>query len=285
MLFLVALFSLLAGAVPPVAAETSTRARAAAADPPSLIRGDPRRFGARIFTGRAFDTCQAPPYATMRAWKRSSPYGAAGVYIGGRGRGCPNQRYLTPSWVRDVHRLGWRLLPLYVGSQAPCVIASHKRKFAMSHSSPYQRGVREGQDAVRQARRLGMAPRSAVYLDMEAYRLSDRRCADTTLRFVQGWNTAVRKERYIPGFYSSADSGIAHLERARAAGARRLPTALWFARWGVRASTQDEPRLHPRAWQPHRRAHQFAGNVKRTYGSRTLTIDRNVVDAPVAVLG
>ncbi|MGI5350190.1 DUF1906 domain-containing protein [Streptomyces sp. CA-250714] len=251
---------------------------------PSLIRGDPRNFGAHIFKGNAFDTCQAPSAATMRAWRGSSPFGAAGVYIGGRGRACAKQKHLSPGWVRTVARQGWKLLPVYVGSQSPCVIAKNKRKVRMSSRAPYGQGKREGLDAVRQAQQLGMGRSSAVYLDMEAYRYKRKSCADTTLRFIQGWNSAVRAQGYVAGYYSSANYGIAHLERARAAGARGLPTAVWFARWHTRPSVHGERNLHPRAWQPHRRIHQHTGNVRRTYGGHTVHIDQNLVDAPVAVV-
>ncbi|MGK4909635.1 glycoside hydrolase domain-containing protein [Streptomyces albus] len=252
--------------------------------PPSLVTGDPRDFGAQIFRGNAFDTCQAPSVSTMRAWKGASPFGAVGVYIGGRGRACPKQKHLSPAWVAAVHKQGWKLLPVYVGSQSPCVIAKNKRKVRMSGKDPYGQGRREGQDAVRQARKLGMAQHSAVYLDMEAYRYKNKKCADTTLRFVQGWNSAVRAQGYVAGFYSSANSGIAHLEKARAAGARGLPTAVWFARWRVRPSVNGERNLNPKAWQPHRRIHQHTGNKKRTYGGRTVSVDHNLVDAPVAII-
>ncbi len=252
---------------------------------PSLVRGDPRAFGAKVFKGQAFDTCQAPSAATMRAWKRASPFGAVGVYIGGRGRACPNQKHLSPSWVGGVHKLGWKLLPLYVGSQSPCVRAAHKRKVRMSTRGPYARGKREGLDAVRQAKRFKMVRHSAVYLDMEAYNYRNKSCAATTLRFIQGWNSAVRAQGYVAGFYSSANSGAAHLEKARAAGARGLPTAMWFARWNVPKSLHSERRINRRAWQPHRRIHQFTGNVKRTYGGHSVHIDQNLVDAPVAVIG
>ncbi|NSC22586.1 DUF1906 domain-containing protein [Streptomyces albus subsp. chlorinus] len=253
-------------------------------DQPSLVRGDPRTFGAQIFQGNAFDTCQAPSVATMRAWKGPSPFGAVGIYIGGRGRACPKQKHLSPDWVTTVHKQGWKLLPLYVGSQSPCVIAKNKRKVRMSGKNPYAQGQREGADAVRQAQRFHMAKHSAIYLDMEAYRYKHTACAATTLRFVQGWNSAVRAQGYIAGFYSSANSGIAHLEKARAAGARGLPTAVWFARWRVKPSTDNERNLHPQAWQPHRRIHQHTGNKKRTYGGHTVTVDHNLVDAPVAVV-
>ncbi|MBA0052711.1 DUF1906 domain-containing protein [Streptomyces sp. AJS327] len=251
---------------------------------PYSLTGDPRALGARVFRGAAFDTCHTPPYDTMRAWRRASPFRAVGVYIGGRGRACPRQPNLTPDWVRGVDRMGWRLLPLYVGSQAPCVTEQSKRRVAIGRRAPRTRGVREGRDAVRRVKALGMAPRSAIYLDMEAYDSRRTRCAKTTLRFVRGWSAAVRRAGYLPGFYSSSESGIAHMERVRREGSRDLPMALWFARWGVRPSVEAAPALRRTHWWPHRRAHQFQGNVKRTYGGRTLHIDRNEVDAPVAII-
>lgn len=255
--------------------------RASAPDP---TRGDPRRLGAEVFRGQAFDTCRAPSADVMRAWDGASPFGAAGVYIGGRGRACPQQPNLSESWVRAVDRMGWKLLPLYVGSQAPCVVARNKRPYAMDHNAPAQRGEREGRDAVAAAKKLGMAEHSAIYLDMEQYDDSDSACAATTLRFVQGWNRAVSEAGYLPGFYSGSGSGIAHMEGARKAGGKDLPEALWFARWRTTPSLNNDRYIARAAWQPHRRIHQYDGDVTRTYGGRTLNIDRNLVDAPVAIV-
>ncbi|MFI0977919.1 DUF1906 domain-containing protein [Streptomyces sp. NPDC021093] len=233
------------------------------------------------FKGWAFDTCEAPSLATMRAWRRASPYRAVGVYFGGRARGCPRQKNLNRQWIKSVDRMGWFLLPVYVGSQAPCVEVKHKRGYAIG-SAPWRQGTAEGQDAVRRAKWHGMIPGSTLYLDMEAYDIGNRGCAERTLSFVRAWNREVRKHRYFPGYYSSADSGISHLERARKAGVGDLPTVLWFARWGKKPSVAGEPSLHPRAWAPHRRVHQYAGNVKETRGGHRLNIDRNRVDALVA---
>src|SRR4051812_6191396 len=66
------------------------------------------------FKGAAFDICNTPSLATMKAW-RSSPYRAVGIYYAGRGRHCPVQRNLNKSWVTQVHRMGWRVLPVFVG--------------------------------------------------------------------------------------------------------------------------------------------------------------------------
>ena len=64
-----------------------------------------------------FDTCTAPSVNAMKAWKRR--YSAIGVYIGGQNMAC-DYGNLSASWVKSVHSMGWSLLPLYVGLQAPC---------------------------------------------------------------------------------------------------------------------------------------------------------------------
>lgn len=277
------LAALLGAGLAPAAADSGSP-RPTSGGRHDLTGGDPRDMGAKIFKGQAFDTCRTPSAAVMRAWYGTSPFKAVGVYIGGRARACTNQPHLNADWVRKADATGWRLLPLYVGSQSPCVRAKNKRGFTIPRKKPAQQGATEARDAVRQARELGLGKHSAIYLDMEAYDNSDAGCALTTLRFVQGWNRAVTKAGYIPGFYSSSNSGIAHMEGARKAGRKNLPEMLWFARWKAAPSLNNDKYIARHAWRPHRRIHQYDGNVKRTYGGHTLNIDRNLVDAPVAVV-
>ncbi|WP_372344277.1 DUF1906 domain-containing protein [Streptomyces sp. KL116D] len=237
----------------------------------------------RTFRGWAFDTCMVPPRDTMRRWRKSA-YQAVGVYYGGRGRACPHQKGLNRAWTRAVNRMGWRVLPVYVGSQSPCVVARQKKEVRIGRH-PWRQGVREGKDAVRRAARLGIRSHSPLYLDMEAYRYRKGGCARTTLAFVRGWDREVHRRGYVPGFYSSAESGVRHMEEARRAGVRDLPAVIWFARWHTRPHLYREPALRRVAWRPERRIHQYAGNVKERHGGRTLVIDRNLVHAPVARIG
>ncbi|MBM7167308.1 DUF1906 domain-containing protein [Streptomyces sp. G44] len=247
--------------------------------------GPARRFaplpaGVPIFRGRAFDTCVAPSVDTLRRW-RSSQYRAVGVYFAGRGRACKTQPHLSRSWVSSVHRLGWRVLPLYVGSQSPCVYAKNKKGVRIGRN-PWSQGRREARDAVRGAKAVGFRTRSPLYLDMEAYAYRNKSCARTTLSFVRAWDREVRRSGYVPGFYSSADSGVRHMELARRAGVRDLPSVMWFARWRTRPHLYREPSLSGDGWTPGRRIHQYAGNVRERHGGRTMVIDRNLVHAPVA---
>ncbi|WP_338698253.1 DUF1906 domain-containing protein [Streptomyces sp. Q6] len=237
----------------------------------------------RTFHGKAFDVCQAPSRDIMRRW-RDSDYRAVGVYYGGRGRACRAQPGLTRGWMRAVDRMGWRVLPVYVGSQAPCVTARHKRGVRIGRH-PWRQGVREGRDAVRRAKKLGIRGPSPLYLDMEAYTFRKRACARTTLSFVRAWDREVRRRGYVPGFYSSADSGVRHMAEARRAGVRDLPSVIWFARWHTRPHLYRERALEGHVWHPQRRIHQYAGNVKERHGGRTLVVDRNLVHAPVARIG
>jgi len=70
---------------------------------------------------------------------------------------------------------------------------------------------------------------------------------------------------------------------ARAA-APLLPDVLWYARWDKRASTDGYGALSRGLWTTHQRVHQFVGNTKETHGGVTVNIDRNAVDAPVALV-
>jgi hypothetical protein len=255
---------------------------AAAPAAPGANRGD---TAPRIFQGRGFDTCQAPDLATMRAWRASSAYRAAGIYFGGRARACKSQAHLTPDWVRQTTAAGWSLLPIYVGSQSPCVNGTNKNPFRIDPATAATQGGTEGADAVTAAKALGLGKGSALYLDMEAYDIRDADCAAATLTFLRGWDRQVQAAGYLAGFYSSADSGIKHIETARKAGATDLPDAVWYARWGVSATLTAEPALAKDAWASHARIHQYTGSVTESYGGKKLTIDRDLVDAPVAVVG
>ncbi|MEU6392525.1 DUF1906 domain-containing protein [Streptomyces sp. NPDC046939] len=271
------------GALPTTAAADGTPTAATTHGAPAATT--PKAWGpeVRTLTGWAFDVCRTPSLDTMGRW-RASDYRAVGVYFGGRGRACRSQPELTRNWMRRVDTMGWGVLPVYVGSQSPCVVAQHKKGVRIG-KYPWRQGAQEGRDAVRSAAAVAIARYSPLYLDMETYNYRNRSCAHTTLSFVRAWNREVRRYGYVPGFYSSADSGVRHMELARRAGVRDLPAVMWFARWHRKPHLYQEPSLDRYAWHPQRRIHQYAGNVKERHGGRTMVIDRNLVSAPVARIG
>ncbi|MER6911391.1 DUF1906 domain-containing protein [Streptomyces sp. NPDC000594] len=291
------------------------------------------------FRGLAFDLCRAPSLAVMRAWRTSSPYGAVGVPFAGRGGECPGPARggprLTRAWVTEVHRMGWRLFPVYAGARPPCSASgdsatgdsatgeSGARSGAGREGSgregvgsegigrdgvgkdgvgkdgvgkdgatiggdggtPAAQGGRDGTDAVRAARALGMIHGSALYVSLKSYDLRDSSCVRATLDYVRAWNREIRRHGYVPGLRSHADAGVLHMEHARRAGTGDLPSAMWFARWNRRPSLYDERALHPYAWRVKRRIHQYAGEVTEEHGGHRLTVGRSLADAPVARFG
>ncbi|WP_327063324.1 glycoside hydrolase domain-containing protein [Kitasatospora griseola] len=234
------------------------------------------------FTGLAFDTCTAPPLATMNAWYGTSPYGAAAVYIGGRNRGCA-QPQLTAGWVGSVTSTGWKLVPLYVGAQPPCQTGNSPEKLTADTATTL--GTSDGDDAVAKAAALGMRAGSTLYLDVEAYNTADTGCADAVLAYTRSWNRAVHNSGYWAGFYGFASSSAAGIAQAAGAGAADLPDALWYARYDGAADTTGSFPFAGGLYTGHRRAHQYQVNQKETYGGAALTVDRNAWDAPVAVVG
>ena len=130
----------------------------------------PTSTSATRLTGYAFDTCSAPPLAIMQAWKTASPYQAVGVYIGGVSRSCA-QPNLTAAWVTATSLQGWRIIPIYVGYQAPCTSRPNVTKFTSTTAGIL--GTADAADAVLQGQALGILPGSAIYGDMEHYSASD----------------------------------------------------------------------------------------------------------------
>lgn len=118
------------------------------------------------FTGLGFDACTAPSTATMQAWL-ASPYRAIGIYFGGVNRACA-QPNLTASWVAEQQAAGWHLMPIYLGLQAPCTTST--KHFLIDPASASAQGRAQAEDAVVQAKALGLAPESVLIFDLEAYR-------------------------------------------------------------------------------------------------------------------
>jgi hypothetical protein len=223
-----------------------------------------------------FDTCTAPSAGAMKAWKRR--YSAIGVYIGGQNMAC-GYGNLSASWVKSVHSMGWSLLPVYVGLQAPCASVPGKinRRFAASQ------GKSAADTAVSDAANFGMRKRTPIYFDMESYKGSNGRCRSAVLTFLDAWTRELHARRYRSGVYSSASSGVSDLVRTRTINGHALaqPDALWFALWDNRGNLTGTPYLPARRWAADR-VKQYAVNKTQKIGGYTLTIDADRVGGAVS---
>ncbi|MGL5808450.1 MAG: glycoside hydrolase domain-containing protein [Nocardioides sp.] len=241
------------------------------------------------FTGYGFDQCLTPSQAKMDVWLEYSPFLAAGIYISGDSRACRRQPNLTPTWVSTQLAKGWRLLPITLGPQASC--STRFPRYADDevidddpgphggYRAARRQGRAEAVAAVKAARSLGIVAGSTLWYDIEAYDATRSACRESALAFLTGWTRRLHRLDYVSGVYSSAGSGIAALDRARAA--RRadlaLPDYVWLARWDGIANTSTSY-VSEQGWNPHRRIKQYLGGHDETWGGVTINIDRNYLD-------
>ncbi|WP_190021344.1 glycoside hydrolase domain-containing protein [Streptomyces hiroshimensis] len=226
------------------------------------------------YTGPGFESCTAPSSAAMKTWKASSPYGAVGIYIGGRKRGC-SQPQLTADWVRRQTADGWHLLPLFVDLQAGDI----------SPATADAQGRESADAAVAKAADLGLGPGTVIYSDMEHY--DNRSYRARVIDYVSGWTSRLHERGYRSGVYAGEKSGIRDLASVADNADYASPDVLWSANWNKTADVSDASMglPGPGYWPNGRRIHQYDGQVNDTYGGVTLAIDRDYVDiAPASDL-
>jgi peptidoglycan hydrolase-like protein with peptidoglycan-binding domain len=238
------------------------------------------------FTGYGFDQCLAPTQASMNAWLRHSPYWAVGIYVSGDSRGCPSQPNLTPEWIATQLRKGWRLLPITLGPQAWCTTRErylHQVRINPDASNGYRKARRQGRaeaaKTVGVASRLGIAPGSTLWYDIEAFDISQNRCRESALSFLSAWTRKLHRLGFVSGVYSSAASGVKMLDDAQALrpGTYAMPDQIWIADWNGRADVNSSY-VRSSSWMPHRRVHQYRGGHNESYGGVTINIDNNWLD-------
>jgi uncharacterized protein YraI len=234
---------------------------------------------ATVYTGRAFETCTAPPLSAITAWN-ASPYRAVGVYIGGIDRTCAQPR-LTASWVSTVAGQGWRLIPIYKGLQAPCGSAGHPIDPAAARSE----GRAAADDAVASASALGMLGGSAIYYDMEYYPPGIASCKTAVLTFLSAWTSRLHRLGYVVGVYAQLYSGAADLASVYGSASYARPDALWVARYDRNRSLTGWAGIPDSYWTRHQRAKQYRGSHNETHGGVTLNIDNDQWNTPVATVG
>ena len=232
-----------------------------------------------VYTGPGFDACDAPSTATMSAWL-TSPYRAIGIYIGGGNRTCYAQPNLNAAWVQAVRTQGWKLIPIYVGLQAPCTTA-----WGVATIDPgleYAEGVAAANDAVAKQSALGIGGGTPVYYDMEHYN-ADATCRGTVRQFMNGWIAQLHNLGFLAGIYSSASSGIADMSNAIGNPSYYLPDEIWFAHWNGDPSTNEPNQawLPNSTWTNHQRTHQYLGGHNEVFGGVTINVDSNYLDGAV----
>lgn len=241
------------------------------------------------FTGFGFDQCHAPTQKQMNAWLKASPFLSVGIYIDGDSRACRDQPNLTPTWIANQLRNGWRLLPITLGPQASCqprfprydddVKINPKPGKVKRYALAKQQGMDQAVKSVQVATSLGIAPKSTLWYDLEGFDAGNTDCRESALTFLSGWTQKLHELGYVSGVYSSAGSGIAALDAARVdrPGRFTLPDMIWVARWDGIANTSTSY-LREDGWRPGGRVKQYQGGHDETWGGVRINIDRNFLD-------
>jgi hypothetical protein len=234
--------------------------------------------------GFGFDTCQAPSTTAMGVWRGFSPFTSVGIYIGGVNRACRNSVLDTAGWVQTVAAQGWRLIPIYVGLQAPC-ISFGSAQFNRDFLGALTQGIQAADDAANRALGAGLSPGVPIYFDMEGYDSSDTECVGAVQTFISGWVSQLHARGFRAAMYSSLCSGIR--DEAAVYDDPRLPRldAVWIAAWNNIPNLDGfgpPCALSDSVWPYHQRIHQYQGGHDESYGGVTITIDRDAVDGPLA---
>jgi hypothetical protein len=235
-------------------------------------------------SGLGFDTCQAPSTSAMQTWRLASPYTSIGIYIGGENRACSNTVLNNSSWVNTVAAQGWKLLPLYVGLQAPCINFS-STTMSSDVNVAYFQGAVDANNAANAAAAAGLPHGSPIYFDMEAYNNSTLGCAAPVWSFVSAWVIQLHSQGYVAGMYGSLCSGIDDQAALSTNPAYAPLDAVWIAAWNNTPNLTGFTgtcALSDSLWPFHQRIHQYVGGHNETYGGVTMNIDNDVVDGPVA---
>jgi hypothetical protein len=211
----------------------------------------------------------------MRAWRKS--FSAAAIYIGGAEMAC-DYGNLSASWVKAVKAMGWSLIPLYVGLQAPC--NSFSQEIQPGHAAA--EGTSAAKAAVLDAKSFGLGTGTPIYFDMEAYN-GGSSCRSSVLSFLNQWTRKLHNLRYVSGVYSSAASGAEDLGNATSVYGHAMakPDAMWFALWDKKANLLGMPYLLNSWWNPDRRIKQYEGSHSVKVNGVKLSIDSDWVQGPV----
>jgi len=189
---------------------------------------------------------------------------------------------LSASWVAQVHAMGWRLIPTYVGPQAPCVNQSGLDPISSAWASA--QGSANAYDAVLHARYFGMGPGTPIYYDMEGYSPSGS-CSRTVMTFISAWTRELHHLGYKSGAYGNPGSLMTDMSRSVASPGFAPPDNVWFAHWNGLRNTSDQssyPGFQDSKWSRRQRVHQYDGNLYQSWGGAGVSIDADWVNAAVA---
>ena len=205
-------------------------------------------------SGLGFDQCSAGTVSQMQAWWTNTPWSYANIYMGGDQRSCA-QPTLNSGWVSDILAQGWKLIPTWVGPQAP------DNGFGISISTNLteaeEQGKEQADEASTAANLLGLIAPTIIYYDMEHY---DGTSAPVKA-FLEGWRIELHNVGNLAGGYGAPSN-----EGTDWANATSAPDDVWVASWNGSTSVYGISGLPNSDWDHNQRINQYEGPHYETWG-------------------
>ncbi len=214
-----------------------------------------------------FDTSQYPGDNRMPIWKESSPYEFVGYYL-------RSPCHQNTSWMgkrATLTAMGWNLLVIYVGQQAPGVSPCGKNQLTSAQ------GLMDGAEATQTAAAEGFPAGTFIYLDVEAMDPGSGALAGMS-QYVQAWVGQVIATPYLPAVYCHKKNAPA-IQAAVSAGGAPASTRFWVVGSG-------DPPFDISTSRPTDAGVTFATvwqcpvSIAKTFGGVTLNIDEDVATSP-----
>jgi hypothetical protein len=215
----------------------------------------------------------------MQKWWDSSPYWVFYIYLGGIQRAC-SQPNLNATWVSHVgpNGMGWALVPIWVGPQAPCTSFSHR--FSSNTTTAYTQGRQEASAAYSALLADGFGTDSPVVYDLEAYDTNNATCVAAAKSFIRGWVESLHASPpQSVGLYGSVcstglDGFWTNIPR---------PDWIWGAWWNGTPSTSNMLCVGASHWVGNTRHKQYFGGHNETWGAVSLNVDNDCANGPTFV--
>jgi hypothetical protein len=221
------------------------------------------------------DGCDLGNATAARAFWNNTPYYNFGIYIGGSSGGCLMN---DASFVSNLRMMGWQLMPIWFGPQAPCAKAGSRTNFSSNTSTAYSQGKGEAAAAYNALVALGMSvSNTPVIYDLEAWNTGSTSCVNAVRSFIQGWTDQL----HLPpaqqaGVYgSTCGSGLADL-----ASLAPPPDFITGASWDNTMSTSVMPCVSG-LWTFRQRHKQYAGDHVETWNGVSAKVDSDCSNGPV----
>ncbi|MGC9224053.1 MAG: glycoside hydrolase domain-containing protein [Terracidiphilus sp.] len=284
------------GAPPGIALETTKtivppKGRSAVGLPRENAR--PRAQPESSFTvagAMGFDTCVLMTTSQMQTWYAASPYRVVGAYIGGDSFACPSSlANFTAGWTATVLGMGWEIIPIWVGPQAPG--GNYTHLISTDPATANSEGVTEADSAVAAMLACGMNQGSPIVYDMEAYSYNNATDVAATQSFLEGWTT----ELHAKGYFSAVYSSYPEFNNWLPSLISPATDDIWFAYFfnsGVPCGATCQTvypaetssfTLPSNVWTNHHRMRQTSSGFESTYGTLTYNIDEDWIDAAMVV--